>query len=136
MEDYNSFIGSDQLVTTTAEVVANIKKFNEEIGESEYLIKTLSSYTDWYYDSLTNQFGPKKFVGFKNMTAEKYEALKKNPNTNRRGNFDSSLTASILERLLTQVDQDKENELFIELEIFLANFDAHPRSNARVHLIR
>ena len=136
MEDYSSFVGSEHLVKNTAEVVVNIQRFNEDINGSEYLIRQLSSFTDWYYDSLTNQFGPKKFVGFKNMTAEKYEGLKKTPSTNSRGNFDSSLTAEILEMLSKHIDEDIKEKIFNELKIFLGNFDAHPRRNARVHLIR
>ena len=69
------------------------------------------------------------------MTANKYVALKTNPQTNRRGNFDSSLTAPILRELSVQADEDMERELFVELEIFLANYDAHPRRNAEIHIV-
>lgn len=135
MENDIVFIGREQLVKSVSEVVANIEKFNEDIGQSEYLICNLSMFKDWYYNTLTKQFGPKKFVGFKDMTAEKYEALKKNPDTNFRGNFDSSLTAPILKELSIQPDQADKNMLFSKLKTFLSDYDSHPKSNAVIHVV-
>lgn len=88
------------------------------------------------YDSYSKQFGPKKFVGFKNMTAEKYEALKRNRNTAIRDHFDSSLTSAILDELATRADEYKERELFGELVTFMAKYDKYPRNPMAIYLVR
>ena len=136
MDEYNSFVGTKHLVKTEEEVFANIKRFNEDLSKSEYLITNLSRFKDWYYDSMRNQFGPKKFIGFKNMTAEKYEALKKNPHTNRGGNFDSYIAAPILDKLSVRVEEDRKNSLLDELKLFLSEYDSHPRKKMEIHIIR
>jgi len=136
MEDYNSFVGSEQLVKNVSEVVANIKRFNEDIGDSEYLINNLSRFKDWYYDSDTRKFGPKKFVGFKNMTAEKYLALKVNPQTNSRGDFDSSLTTDVLTFLSVTTEGAIESQLIYRLKEFLSTYDKIPRNIVNIYVIR
>jgi len=136
MEGYNSFVGSEQLVKNVSEVVANIKRFNEDIGDSEYLISNLSRFKDWYYDSDTKKFGPKKFVGFKNMTAKKYVALKANPQTNSRGDFDSSLTTDVLAFLSVTTEGEIERQLIYRLKEFLSTYDKTPRNIVKIYVIR
>jgi len=136
MEDYSTFIGREQLVKNATEVIANIERFNKDIGKSEYLKNNLRRFKDWYYDSDTKKFGPKKFVGFKNMTAEKYEALKKNPDTNSRGNFDASLTTEVLAFLSLTTEGEIESQLIYRLKEFLSIYDTTPRSIVKIYVIR
>jgi len=136
MQEEKDFIGIQQLVKNASEVIENIKRFNVDINDSFYLQKSLGRFTDWYYDKISGTFGPKKFVGFKDMTATKYEALKKDPSTNSRGNFDSSITANTLDLLSIPTQGEMGQELYIELKTFLKKYNTKPRTIVKIHIVK
>ena len=132
--ELDEFVGREQTIKSISEVVANIQRFNENLVKSEYLIKHLSSFSDWYYDLEADSFGPKKFVGFMDMTAQKYEALKKDARTNARGNFDSSLTKNPLDEFYRLITDEESQELYPKLEHFLWLYDKKPRAKATIYI--
>lgn len=61
------------LVEDLDEVKRNIIIFNKEIKENEVMRKRfLSHFRQWYYISELDMYAPSKFIGYKNMTAARY----------------------------------------------------------------
>jgi predicted HNH restriction endonuclease len=62
-----------KLVESLEEVKKNIIQFNHEIEENEEMRKRfLSHYKQWYYIKELDMFAPSKFIGYKDMNADKY----------------------------------------------------------------
>ena len=53
-------------------VVANVERFNKDLPDSEDLQSHLSYFRAWYYIPNLDMVGPSKFIGYKDMTADKY----------------------------------------------------------------
>lgn len=130
---YNENWGKENLVSSRSEIEANIKTFNEGLEKGKYVREQLSRYTDWYYNPVSDEFGPKKFVGFKEMTFEKYELLKRNNVTNTRRNFDSSITTGILDEIYP-ITVDTSNPLYVKLSSMLAVYGKKLGRGAVIHL--
>jgi len=129
------FNGPEQVIKNREEAITNIKRFNEDLPISDYLIATLSKYRDWYYVREHDIWGPKKFIGFRDMTSKKYEALKNDPDTNSRGNFDSSLLGPMLDSLSELATGDEELQLREKLEEYLIKYGRIIRTNAVIYII-
>jgi HNH endonuclease len=62
-----------KLVESLEEVKKNIIQFNHDIEENEEMRKRfLSHYKQWYYIKELDMFAPSKFIGYKDMNADKY----------------------------------------------------------------
>lgn len=61
-----------ELVNRLEDVIKNIRQFNIDLGKCETIQERLSNFRAWYYVESFNQFGPSKFIGFKNMNCERY----------------------------------------------------------------
>ena len=62
-----------ELVESYEDVEKNVRSFNEGLENSEILQRRLSAFTHWYYIPLADAVGPSKFIGYRDMTAEKYD---------------------------------------------------------------
>ncbi len=61
------------LVDNLEQVKRNVVQFNHDIKENEELRKRfLSRYRQWYYIAELNMFAPSKYIGYKEMNAQKY----------------------------------------------------------------
>lgn len=134
---YNTdvFYGPEQIIKNCREAISNAKQFNADLGNSKYLIDNLSKFRDWYYFREYDIWAPKKFIGFRDMTSEKYELLKKDPKSNKRGNFDSSLLGPILNRISYLALRDEKLELRKQLTSYLNQYDKEPRRGAVLYII-
>ena len=63
-----------QLVTTRAEIQQSLVNFNMGAVSNKGLVSMLTSQTTfWVYDQGSDQFGPNKFVAYKNMNFATYK---------------------------------------------------------------
>jgi len=134
---YNTdgFYGPEQIIRNHREAISNAKQFNEDLGNSEYLMNNLSRFRDWYYFREYDIWAPKKFIEFRDMTSEKYEALKNDPATNSRGNFDSNLLGPILNRISYSALVDEKLQLREQLTSYQDHYYKEPRRGAILYII-
>jgi len=67
-----------QFVETPDDVRQALANYNADAPYFVPLVqKDLSRFTYWVFDAQSGQFGPNKFVGFKNMTLPKYDITQK-----------------------------------------------------------
>ncbi|MFW6008313.1 MAG: hypothetical protein ACOCP8_03515 [archaeon] len=88
------------LVENIHEVKENIKKFNNAVKQkNKYITDKLSFFKRWYYDIDNNLFAPSKFIGYRNMTPEKYQKFSQNK-------LDGRETKNCLKRLSKEIKRD------------------------------
>lgn len=62
------------LVVNYEDIISNVKQFNIDIKNGEgFLLQRLSNFKHWYYIPEVDQFGPSKYIGYKDNNAAKYE---------------------------------------------------------------
>lgn len=62
-----------RFVQTPADIRGSLLNFNRDLQQhTEFAYANLCSFTYWVYDPQSGLYGPNKFVGFCNMTIEKY----------------------------------------------------------------
>lgn len=121
-----------QTVAKPSQVVENVLKFATELAASPSLQVRLGQVHAWYAvrgDDGTWMFGPSKFVGYPNNTAEEYLQ------TAREG-ADGRATEKVLERWFHRVDPATGlgQTMMDALRGFLAQWGRAPRSDARISI--
>lgn len=61
------------LVTSYDEVIGNVEQFNLDLERHPELAQKLRQHRHWYYIPERDLFGPSKFIGYKDITFEKYD---------------------------------------------------------------
>ncbi|WP_400162878.1 hypothetical protein ACAF76_008195 [Brevibacillus sp. TJ4] len=62
-----------ELVVDYEDIISNVKQFNIDIKNGEgFLLQRLSNFKHWYYIPEIDQFGPSKYIGYKDNNATKY----------------------------------------------------------------
>jgi hypothetical protein len=81
-------------------------------------------------------FGPSKFVGYENLTANDYEIFKRKDR--ETGGLDGRVTEGVLQRWSELIEEGhpKYAELRSALDAFCAQFGKKPNSLARVSIVR
>lgn len=117
------------LVESVDEAVMNVVRFNREIEYMDEMVSQLSQFRHWYYIESRNQFGPSKYIGYKDMDTFRYA---------RGWGKDGRETEKALANWFVQipVDTDQFRALRRQLESNLGEFGKKLRSNARVHILR
>ena len=64
-----------ELVESYEDVEKNVRSFNEGLESSDDLQQKLSAFIVWYYIPSADAVGPSKYIGYRDMTAEKYHQL-------------------------------------------------------------
>ena len=116
-----------EFVTEYAEVVANVRQFNQDLGTNAPIIEQLSQFKHWYYVPELEQFGPSKFIGYKMMTSSRYA---------RGEEKDGRDTEAELKQwfILLQQDDSRYNSLLNRLEMLLEKHGKTLRSNFKIHV--
>jgi hypothetical protein len=66
-----------ELIDNFLDIQRSLDTFNMSFAENPELGRSLIRTTSfWVYDPISERFGPSKFVGFKNMTMEKYQSAR------------------------------------------------------------
>lgn len=60
------------LVSDYSEVVDNVRRFNDGLASNRQLQLQLPYFRAWYYIPELDAAGPSKFIGYKDMTADRY----------------------------------------------------------------
>ena len=63
------------LITTRSEAFDNISQFPKDLSEDDRLRRLLALFRAWYYDPDSDDVGPSKFIGYKEMSAEVYNSV-------------------------------------------------------------
>ncbi|MGM8215922.1 hypothetical protein ACLIA0_10160 [Bacillaceae bacterium W0354] len=118
-----------ELVSTKQQVLDNVIRFNQELDyKNEQFLRFLSLYRQWYYFPELDLFGPSKFIGYKDMTAEKY--------INKKGKgADGRDTEKILRQLMT-IEASYSERLTAQLEDMLREFNRKPFKNCKINVVR
>ncbi len=59
-------------VTTWDDILTNIKEFNQNLNSESMAYLRFAQFSHWYYVPYLGMFGPSKFIGYRNMTHERY----------------------------------------------------------------
>lgn len=121
-----------QLVRTPQEVTNNILSFQNEITTE---MQTRLSYARAWYALQTDdgewKFGPSKFIGYRNMTAQKYLS-------STHGNeLDGRKTEKKLKDWFVEVSENDEElwpDMFEKLSNFLDQYGKSPSSVIRINV--
>lgn len=121
------------LVQSAGEAVANIAQFNAVLGEdgSGRLVKLLPHVQAWYAieEEGSYRFGPSKFIGYAEMTAEFYAE-----ETGATGRLDGRVTEKRLSAWATPITEadPRYDKLHSALARFCAEYGAFPNKRARI----
>lgn len=122
--NYETLLPKDrpQLVTSLTEVIENIKKFSRELasyedGDSDryvdYVMENMSHYRAWYAykDEKTGTylFAPSKYIGYQDMTANKY--------VETYAYMDGRKTEKILSEWFEMLDESEEDFDFLNRKL-------------------
>ena len=123
------------IITTPAQARHNISRFAEELESSVPLQGRLAYARAWYAikgDGNQWVFGPSKFVGYQNPSAEAY--------MENYEDQDGRRTESQFQNYFRTVDPVVEGELHAnlssQLAIFLAKYGKHPSNKYRINVER
>lgn len=126
------------LVHSVDDAKANIERFNRIINGGsgrERLIKLLSHVQAWYAVEKDGafEFGPSKFIGYKDMTADLYA-----DETGSTGRLDGRVTEKKLSAWATQIVQDdpRYEQAHRSLSQFCAKYGAFPNARARISIFQ
>ena len=67
-----------RFVKNYEDVRKNVQNFNNDLNGAEHLQVKLSGFKQWYYVPEDDAVGPSKFIGYLDMTAEKYRHMTDN----------------------------------------------------------
>ena len=121
-------------VTRPEQAVSNIKKFQPELlvnNKRNSLVDTLPHYRAWYAIEEEGKwiFGPSKFIGYADLTAETY-----GENTKQ---LDGRTTELALRSWFEEVGTGKLNEMLNEkLSEFFTAFGKRPNALVRISVLR
>ncbi|MFS2015042.1 hypothetical protein ACEN88_00505 [Massilia sp. CT11-108] len=126
------------LVHSVDDAKANIARFNRIINGGtgkERLVKLLSHVQAWYAVEKDGafEFGPSKFIGYKDMTADLYA-----DETGSTGRLDGRVTEKKLSAWATPIAQDdpRYEQAHRALSQFCAKFRAFPNARARISIFQ
>lgn len=93
-------------VRSIDEITHNMRRFcrGAELNAERIVLFTRHT-TYWVYDSENGAFGPSTFVGYQNMTFDRYKRIIKGDFTGDR--FDGQVSRSAIERLLETFEEDE-----------------------------
>lgn len=116
-------------VTSMEEVMTNVRRFNKDLEEDEDLPSQLSQFRHWYYLPGLDAFGPSKFIGYKEMTARRYD---------RGRNKDGRETEDVLRRWFVKLssDSDEARMLLDKLTDLLMPYGKKPNKATAIHVPR
>ena len=130
-----------QLVTSVAEVEEGIRRYNEEAGH----LADLMPYVRGWYGLRTGTgwlFGPSKFIGYRDMTVERYRGSPYSSEQHGRVQkdglvLDGRVTEGVLRRWSELIEEGhpEYQNLHAALHEFCARFAKKPNNLARISII-
>jgi hypothetical protein len=119
----------DELITRIEEVVQNVKQFNEDLMDMTDIISQLSQFKHWYYVPTINMFGPSKYIGYKEMTTEKYD----------RGSRKTGIdTEEFLKSWFIKLpnESDRSKKMMVQVVDLLSVYDKQINKAAAIHVLK
>ncbi len=109
------------------DVVANVEQFNRDLRSRHDVVSQLSMFRHWYYIPELDAFGPSKYIGYKDMNAERYA---------RGEDKDGRDTEVLLRHWFTVLEEHDTRlpKLARQLEQLLMRYNRQPKRNFRIHV--
>ncbi len=116
-----------ELVATYEDVVKNIEQFNKDLQAGRDVITQLNTFHHWYYIPDLDAFGPSKYIGYQDMTADRYQ---------RGKDKDGRVTEVALQRWFIELSETdpRWTKLAPRLEVLLQRWGKEPRIRFRIHV--
>lgn len=115
-----------EIIDNYQQIVKNAVTFNDALKKNiDEIINLLSNFRQWYYIEEIDDFAPSKFIGYKNMTAEKYI-------NNHTKTMDGRETELVLKKYFTKLEYNscKDIELRFKLSDKIEKYGKKLRKNA------
>jgi hypothetical protein len=118
-----------ELVSDLLEVGENIVQFNADLDNETVIIEQLSQFYRWYYIEGLDMFGPSKYIGFKQMSTERYA---------RGQGKNSGDSTEVLLKWFRPLSpgSNEEVELRKKLEARLADFKKELNKATTIHVLK
>ena len=97
-----------ELVDSYWDVVDNVQQFNYDLDFNIDLQSRLNQFRSWYYIPDLDQFGPSKFIGYKEMTAAEY----------KRAYTNGEATERVLQRFFRHIQRSNPIRKGLESRLF------------------
>ncbi|MFK0688815.1 HNH endonuclease [Mesorhizobium sp. IMUNJ 23033] len=126
-----------QLVNRLEEVTDNIRRYNRDLAGSAELQTRLSNHINWYAipDGLVGWlFGPSKFIGYSDMTAERY--LESRESNGELHGWDTEAKAGPLNDAFVLLDRATDADVFTELNRLLATYGKDLNARAKLKKLK
>jgi hypothetical protein len=116
-----------RLVDRYSEIGNNVGQFNKDMRDGADIVTQLSQFRHWYYLSERKQFGPSKYIGYKNMTSARYK---------RGSGKDGRDTEVRLTKWFQKLNARSRqwNILYDQLEDLLVTHDKKPNRRTFIHI--
>lgn len=122
------------LTSTINQVIENIKNFQTELNKNNQkndLVTALGQFSNWFaYKDESGKwiFGPSKFIGYQEISLEKYENKYENK-------LDGRQTDAILRQWKITPSKEDLPELIDNLNRFLNNYRKRMKKTANIYLL-
>ena len=131
-----------EFVDSAAQVIENIRRYQDEIGESAELVRRMTRVRGWYAveaNDGTWLFGPSKFIGYVGLTAETYVQMSPRTYEPREDRLDGRETEPVLQRWF-EPPMHHADELDRALRSFLRTTrreeTVEPNKRARISVLK
>lgn len=117
-----------ELITELDEVIVNVSQFNADLEAGKGIVIQLRQFKHWYYIGELDQFGPSKFIGYKNMTGDDYNF------GYAKSGVDTEKELKKWFRTLSEEDI-QYSHLLAKLDDKLNEYGKSLRKNAKIHVL-
>jgi Flp pilus assembly protein TadD len=116
------------LINDYDDVLLNARQFEKDLNNDTEICEQLYRFKHWYYFDETGSFAPSKYIGYKNMDANRYD---------RGKNKNGGATEAELSRWFRQCKEETEGrDLAVKLSTMVMNAGGKLRSNFVIHVRR
>ena len=114
-----------ELIWNYSQILRNVKQYNQDLPTCDVLQDRLANHQDWYYSKELDKFGPSKFIGFVDITCDRYRTAREDYGRA----FDGGRTEQALRPFSRELNQHELDyrHLCGRLEILLSQYGKRPK---------
>ena len=113
------------IVSEYEQVLKNVKQFNFDLQQNTDIVSQLSMFRHWYFIEESGKFGPSKYIGYADISTEKY----------RRGKGkDGGDTERALARWFRKATEEDISRLPTDLDLLVSGYGKKIRKNFVIHI--
>lgn len=116
-----------ELVNSYEDVLVSAKAFKSDLKNSEVMSQRLGRFRHWYYFAEIDDFAPRKLIGYKGNTTQKYKY-------GCWSGMETMQTVPVLKEWFREVDDSEFEWYYKKLENLLSEYDRKPNKLLYFHI--